>query len=192
MSTHRRVFLGTVAVAAMAVGACGAAEHQPATPRELSLLNNTGAAAQPAIYPQPVVTYVLDGPLANPGSAAAVRKLVSHDVTAADLARIGVALGMHGRALHTDTGWELRDGDAVLTVWTNGGATAVDYSSTGGAVAIPGSAGGGSTGSAGAATPGSSNQSTGVSAPPTISPITPPPAPAPTSVAAPVDVPSPG
>ena len=191
MSTHRRVFLATVAVAAMAVGACGAAEHQPATPHELSLLNNTGAAAQPAIYPQPVVTYVLDGPLANPGSATAVRKLVSHDVTAADLARIGVALGMHGRALHTDTGWELRDGDAVLTVWTNGGATAVDYSSTGGAVAIPGSAGGGSTGSAGAATPGSSNQSTGVSAPPTISPITPPPAPAPTSVAAPVDVPSP-
>ena len=187
---HRRTFLVTVAVATMATGACGAAQHQSATPHELSLLDNTGAAAEPAIYPQQAVNYVLDGPLANLGSVATVLKLVGHDVTAADLARIRVGLGMHGSALHTGTSWELRNGDAVLTVSTNGGTTVVDYSTTGGAVSVPGSAGGGSTGSAGSANPGSDNQSTGISAPPTISPIAPPPTAAPTSVATPVDVPS--
>jgi len=190
VSRHRPVLLATVAVATMAIAACGPGEQQSPTPPELSLLENTGAAAEPAIYPQPAVTYVLDGPLANLGRAAAVRKLIAHNVTAADLARMGVALRMHGTAHRTDTGWELRDGDAVLTVSTDGGTTAIDYSSTGGAVSIPGSAGGGSAGSAGAATPGSGNQSTAVSAPPTISPIAPPPTAAPKSVATPVDVPS--
>ena len=190
MSRHRRILLATVAVATMAIAACGAGEHQSGTPPQLSLLVNTGAAGEPAIYPQPAVTYVLDGPLASLGPAGAVRKLIAHDVTAADLVRMGVALGMHGTAQRTDTGWELRDGDALLTVWTDGGTTAIDYSSTGGAVSIPGSAGGGSTGSAGAATPGSGNKSNAVSAPPTISPIAPPPTAAPQSVATPVDVPS--
>ncbi len=190
MSTDRRILLATVAVATMVVGACGAAGQPSATPRELSLMENTGAAAEPAIYPQPTVTYVLDAPLANLGPVAAVRRLVGHDVTAADLVRMSAALGMHGSPLRTDTGWELRNGDAVLTVWTNGGTTAIDYSSAGGAVAIPGSAGGGSSGSAGSATPGSGNPSTGVSSPPTISPIAPPSTAAPTMLPAPVDVPS--
>jgi hypothetical protein len=153
-------------------------------------MENIGAGAEPAIYPQPTFTYVLDGPLANLGPDAAVRTLVGHDVTTPDLGRIIGALGMHGAPVRTDTGWELRNGDAVLTVWTNSGLTAIDYSSAGGAVAVPGSAGGGSAGSAGSATPGSSNQSTGVSSPPTTSPITPPPTPVPTALPAPVDVPS--
>ena len=121
MSTDRRIPLATVAVAALAMGACGAVA-QPATPGVLSLMENTGAAAEPAIYPQPTVTYVLDGPLADLGSVAAVRTLLGHDVTAADLARIAGTLGMHGRPLRTGTGWELRNGDAVLSVWTNSGA----------------------------------------------------------------------
>jgi len=189
VSTDRRTFLTTVAVAVVAVGACGTAQPS-ATPHELSLIESSGAGAEPAIYPQQAVTYVLDGPIANLGPVAAVRKLVGHDVTAADLVAISRALGMHGTPLRTDTGWELRNSDTVLTVSTNGGATSIDYSRNGGAVAIPGSAGGGSTGSGGSATPGSGTQSTRVSTPPTISPIAPPPTAAPTSVAAPVDVPS--
>ena len=196
MSTDRRIPLATVAVAALAMGACGAVA-QPATPRVLSLMENTGAAAEPAIYPQPTVTYVLDSPLADLGSLAAVRTLLGHDVTAADLARIAGTLGMHGTPLRSGTGWELRNGDAVLSVWTNSGLTAIDYSSAGGAAATPGSAGGGSTGSAGSATSSSGNSSTAVSSPPTISPIVPPPTAspnptaAPTMLPAPVDLPSP-
>ena len=190
VSTDRRILLAIVAVATMVIGACGAVGQPLATPRVLSLMENTGAAAEPAIYPQPTVTYVLDGPLANLGPDAAVRTLVGHAVTTADLSRVIGALGMHGAPLRTDTGWELRNGDAVLTVWTNSGLTAIDYSSAGGAFAIPGSAGGGSAGSAGSATPGSANQPTGVSSPPTTSPLTPPPTPVPTALPTPVDVPS--
>ena len=115
MSTDRRIPLATVAVAALAMGACGAVA-QPATPGVLSLMENTGAQPSPH-YPQPTVTYVLDGPLADLGSVAEVRTLLGHDVTAADLARIAGTLGMHGRPLRTGTGWELRNGDAVLSVW---------------------------------------------------------------------------
>ena len=190
MSTDRRILLATVAVATLAIGACGAAGQPSASSRVLSLMENTGAGAEPAIYPQPTFTYVLDGPLANLGPDAAVRTMLGHDVTALDLGRIIGELGMHGAPVHTDTGWELHNGDAVLTVWTNSGLTAIDYSSAGGAVAIPGSTGGGSAGSAGSATPGSSNPSTGVSSPPTTSSITPPPTPVPTALPAPVDVPN--
>ena len=136
MRTDRRILLATVAVATMAIGACGGAGQPSASSRVLSLMENTGAGAEPAIYPQPTFTYVLDGPLANLGPDAAVRTLVGHDVTTADLGRIIGALGMHGAPVRTDTGWELRNGDAVLTVWTNSGLTTIDYSSAGGAVAI--------------------------------------------------------
>ncbi|MFI5286037.1 MAG: hypothetical protein ACHQ4F_06935 [Candidatus Dormibacteria bacterium] len=197
MSTDRRILLATVAVATLAIGACGAAGQPSASSRVLSLMENTGAAAEPAIYPQPTFTYVLDGPLANLGPEAAVRRLVGHDVTTVDLGRIIGALKMRGTPQRTETGWELRNGDALLTVWTNSGLTAIDYSSAGGAVAIPGSAGGGSAGSAGSATASSDNPSTAVSSPPTISPIAPPPTASPTPTAAPtmlpasVDLPSP-
>ncbi|MGA7988632.1 MAG: hypothetical protein WCB51_09570, partial [Candidatus Dormiibacterota bacterium] len=190
MSTDRRILLATVAMATLAIVACGAAGQPSASSRVLSLMENTGAAAEPAIYPQPTFTYVLDGPLANLGPEAAVRRLVGHDVTTVDLGRISGALKMRGTPLRTDTGWELRNGDALLTVWTNSGLTAIDYSSSGGAVAVPGSVGGGSAGSAGAATPGSGNPSTAVSSPPTTSSMTPPPTPVPTALPAPVDVPS--
>ena len=173
MSTDRRILLATVAVATLAIGACGAAGQPSASSRVLALMEKTGAAAEPAIYPQPTFTYVLDGPLANLGREAAVRMLVSHDITTVDLGRIIGALGMRGTPLRTDTGWELRNGDAVLTVWTNSGLTAMNYSSSGGGFAI-GSAGGGSAGSAGSS-PGSANQSTGVSSPPTTPPLSPPP-----------------
>jgi hypothetical protein len=156
VSTDRRILLATVAVATLAIGACGVAGEPSASSRVLSLMENTGAAAEPAIYPQPTFMYVLDGPLANLDPDAAVRRLVGHDVTTVDLGRIIGALEMRGTPLRIDTGWELRDGDAVLTVWTNSGLTAIDYSSSGGAVAVPGSVGGGSAGSAGSATPGSS------------------------------------
>ena len=52
---------------------------------------------EPAIYPKMAPpTFTLDGPLADLGATAPVRKLAGHDVTAADLARIADALGMHG------------------------------------------------------------------------------------------------
>jgi len=190
VSIDRRMLLTMAALAAVAVGACGTAATPSETPHELSLLASSGAA-EPAIYPQPTVTYLLDGRLANLGPVAEVRKLVGHEMTAADLARIGEALGLHGTPLRTATGWELRSGEAVLTVSTTGGVPAVDYSSTGGAAATPGSAGGGSARGAGTgATSGPSNPSTAVSSPPTISPIAAPPTAAPTGGATPIDVPS--
>lgn len=196
MSTDRRIRLVTVAVAALALSACGAAGHPSGTPGVLALVENTGGAAEPAIYPQPTVTYVLDRPLENLGPVATVRTLVGHDVTTADLGRIIGALRMHGAPVRTNSGWELRNGDAVLTDSTNSGLTAIEYSSAGGAVAIPGSVGGGSAGSAGSATPGSTNSSTAVTSPPTVSPVAPPPTSSPrptaipTTLPAPVDLPS--
>ena len=66
----------------------------------------------PRSLPERPPTYVLDGPLADLGATATVRKLVGHDPSTAELAHIGDALGLHGTPSPTDSGWELRDGDA--------------------------------------------------------------------------------
>jgi hypothetical protein len=140
-----------VALAATTIGACGSASNHgsaPApAPRKLTLVTS-GGRADAAIYPQRLTDYVLDGTLPDLGAQAPVRRLVSHDVTAADVARMAGALGMHAAPTRTSTGYEVHDGDAVLTVNTAGGVTSVGYSGTGGAgISIGGSAGSGSASS---------------------------------------------
>lgn len=173
MSKSRTIVLTLIAVGVITLSACGATtslRSSPA-PRKLSLLEGSAKAAAPALYPQRPTRYVLDGPLADLGPEATVLKLVGHDVTTADLGTMSSAFGMHATPTRTETGWELRDGEALLTVTTSG-VTTVDYTSTGGTGSSPGSVGSGSAGAAGSATSSPGNPSAGVSGPP--SPIVPP------------------
>lgn len=128
---------------AVTMGACGSASQHvsaPSTPAKLSLSAAVGKA-EPAIYPQRAATYVLAGNLADLGTAAPVRKLVAHDTTGADVTRIAGALGMHGEPHRTADGYELRDGDATLTIDTAGGVTTVNSSRNTGGVSAGGSSG---------------------------------------------------
>jgi len=194
----RTIVLALLAVGAITLGACGTTTSHGSSPapRKLSLLEESGKSAGPALYPQQPTRYVLDGPLTNLGPEAPVLKLISHDVTTAELGTMSSALGMHATPVRTDTGWELRDGEALLTVTTSG-VTSVDYTSTGGTGSSPGSVGSGSAGAAGSATSGPGNPSTGVSAPapPVVPPATSSSTTLPletvpsTTVPAPVDVP---
>ena len=198
MPSPRLTGIVAVALAATAIGACGSASNHvsaPApAPRKLALVTS-GGRADAAIYPQRPTVYALDGTLPDLGTQAPVRRLVSHDVTDADVARIAGALGMHASPVKTGTGYEVHDGDAVLTVDTTGGVTYVSYSSTGGAGGV---SAGGTAGS------GSANPSTGVAVPPDAGPPgtaqptvvpSPPPVDTPatepsTTIPNPVDVPS--
>ena len=206
MRTHRSRRLATVALAALTVSACGStATHvaaRPPAPPKLSLTAAGGGAtaadsagassvekAMPAIYPQQATTYVLDRPLADLGATATVRKLVGHEVDAAEVARIGAALGMHGTPTQSvDSIYTLTDGNAQLTVQTIDGATSVDYSDTagiagGGTASSPGSAGSGNA----VATPAPPPAPAPVDKP---LPIEPPLVVTPTTTTPPVDVPS--
>lgn len=173
MRRNRTIVLVLLAMGVITLGACGTTtshSSSPAAPK-LSLLEGSAKAAGPALYPQQPTRYVLDGPLADLGSQASVFKLVGHDVTTADLAAMSSALGMHATPVRTGTGWELRDGEALLTVTTSG-VPSVAYTSTGATGSSPGSVGSGSAGGAGAGSSSTGNPSTGVSAPPP--PIVPP------------------
>ena len=156
----RPILVAALLVMAMTSSACGStASHNslPAPPK-LSLLEENAKAAEPAIYPQQPTRYVQDGPLADLGPKAPVLRLISHDVTTGDLLAMRNALGMHATPLRTETGWELRDGEALLTVTTNR-VTTVDFTSTGGASSIPGSVGSGSAGGVGGGTSNTGNPS---------------------------------
>jgi len=182
MHKSRTIVLASLSVGAITLSACGATtshRSSPAAPK-LSLLEGSAKAAGPALYPQQPTRYVLDGPLTDLGPVAAVLKLVGHDVTTVDLAAMSSALGMHATPVRTETGWELRAGEALLTVTTRG-VTSVAYTSTGATGSSPGSVGSGSAGGAGTGTSSPGNPSTGVSAPPP--PILPPAAPSSTTLA---------
>jgi hypothetical protein len=138
-------------VLAVTMGACGSTKTQvsaptstttPAAPAKLAL--DAAGGADAAIAPQGVAHYVLDGSLADLGAEGPVRKLLAHDVSDADLARIAGALGLHGTPQRTDTGSVLHDGDATLTVDTSGAVTFVGYSASGGSVS-GGAVGGGAS-----------------------------------------------
>jgi len=163
------MLVAAVVVMAMTSGACGttASHNSSPAPPKLSLLEENAKAAGPAIYPQQPTRYVLDGPLADLGPKAPVLKLIGHDVTTGDLLAMSSALGMHATPLRTETGWELRDGEALLTVTTNR-VTTVDFTSTGGTGSGPGSVGSGSAGGAGSGTSNTGNPSV----PPATSPST--------------------
>ena len=187
----RPVRVVVVAVAAVTIGACGSpASHiSSPTPRKLSLVSSNGEAARASLYPQPSTTYVLDGPLAGLGSNGRVRRLVGHDVTAADVADLTDGLGMHAAPVRTEAGWELHDGDAVLSVGTSSGPTSVDFTRSGGAGSSPGSVG---SGSADSGTGNTSVALTGApSTPPFISPPVAPPASVPTATVLPITLPAP-
>ena len=130
-------------VTAVAVAACGRTAAKSAAPPaarpHLHLLRGSGEARS-ALYPIRPTQYVLDGTLADLGADAPVYRLVGHDVSEADVERVAGVLGMHSTPVRTEWGYEVRDGDALLNVETNEGATWLDYSRTGNAgVAIGGS-----------------------------------------------------
>ena len=112
-------------------------------------------------------------------------------MTEADVAHLATALGLHGSPTRDAAGYEVRDGDAILTVDTGGGATYVSYSSSGnaGSGSSPGS-----TGSAGgsATNPAPGAPDAPSSPPAQVDPAPPVPAPDVTiEKPAPVVVPSP-
>jgi len=195
-------------VLAATLSGCGSTKAQvsgpPTTtskPAKLALAADSATAAtgsangavaagpEPAIYPKMAPpTFTLVGSLADLGTTAPVRMLAGHDVTAADIARIADALGMHGTAAASKLGYELRDGDATLTVDTTGSVTVVDYSNIAGGASVGGSSGDAS----GASTGPSVGPSTGVAtAPPTDLPLpVPQPAPEPKPVPEPLPMPT--
>jgi len=177
--SSRLVPLLASTLAVVTIAGCGssAAKQAAAPPMrpKLALDRAAGDEARAALYPVRPVRYVLDGPLADLGADAPVYRLAGHAVTEADVARIADVLGLHAAPTRTEWGYEVRDGDALLNVETNGGTTWVDYSSAGNA----GASVGGSPGAAGGA----------VETPATGEPPVPPPTPLPTTPP-PVDVPS--
>jgi hypothetical protein len=179
---HRSRLSPLAAVAAVAVlASCGSSAAKPAAAPparpKLALNQATGDEARAALYPVRPVHYVLDGTLADLGGDAPVYRLVGHVVTQSDVARIADVLGVHAAPTRTDWGYEVRDGDALLSVETNGGTTWLDYSSAGNAgVAVGGSIG--SSGSGGAAVPPDAPKNPDAPVgeePPTPLPTTPPP-----------------
>jgi hypothetical protein len=152
MRRSRLVPLLASTLAVVTVAACGSSAAKPAAapaPAKLALIRGAGDEARAALYPVRPVHYVLDGALADLGADAPVYRLVGATVTEADVVRIAGVLGMHAAPTHTEWGYEVRDGDALLNIETNGGVTWLDYSSAGNA-SNAGVAGGGSSGSSGA------------------------------------------
>ena len=140
---RRVIALITVVLVPILGAACGgstpsAHSHPPASvaPPRLHLGAGSGsvgsASLAPAIYPTRTAKYVLDGPLADLGASATVRRLVPHEVTDADVRRIASALGVD---------------PAAVTISTAGGTTNVSYG-FGSPQAV-----GGSSGSSGASGP---------------------------------------
>ncbi len=134
------------------LGACGSTTERvsapPTTHAKLALSKVAAGTADAAIYPARTTVYTLDGTLADLGSAAPVRKLIGHEMTDADLARIAAALGMQGTPRRTADGASLENGDATLTITTTGGVTVVDYFQTAGAAGVDGGSSAGSPGTA--------------------------------------------
>src|SRR5689334_8143149 len=152
MRRARLVPLLAGALAVVTVAACGSGDAKPAAarvPAKLALTRGAGDEVRAALYPVRPVHYVLDGPLADLGANAPVYRLVGPTVTGADVVRIAGVLGLHAAPTQTEWGYEVRDGDALLIIETNGGATWLDYSSAGNA-GNAGVAVGGSSGSSGA------------------------------------------
>jgi len=172
--------LASIAALALVGSGCGSAStprtgaSPPSTvAHKLSLARPGGGtadrAAMPAIYPVRPTSYVLDGTLADLGTSAAVRRMVPHALTEADVRRLAEALGMSATPTATATGYEVTDKDATLTFTTSNGVVQVSY-----ALGAPGAVGGspGSSGSGGAST------GTAIASPPdgVVSPAPPPPA----------------
>ncbi len=161
-----RFNLVLVTVAATVIGACGSSAKPGAAPPGRVKLSLAAAAdeGKAALYPLRATRYVLDGTLADLGADAPVRKLVGHEVTDAEAARLAGGLGLHATPVRTGTGYEVLDGDARLTIDTSSGVTYVDYSRTGnaGGGSEPGSVGSGS---------GSSGPSTGATSTDTKPPV---------------------
>ena len=151
-------------LAVIGAAACGSSQppgqaSPPTTsPAKLSLAATAGAkpsadSGAAAIYPFRPTRYVLDGTLPDLGATAPVRKMNSHQVSAADVQRFADALGLVGTPAATAAGWELETSDAFLNVDNSSGIVSVSYG-----VGAPGSVGGSSGAgvgsvSSGAATP---------------------------------------
>jgi len=179
-------------LAAVTVAACGSSAEKPAAaraPAKLALTRGAGDEARAALYPVRPVHYVLDGTLADLGANAPVYRLVGATVTEADVVRLAGVLGMHAAPKHTEWGYEVRDGDALLNIETNGGVTWLDYSSAGNA-SDAGVAVGGSSGSSGAPDAPDGPDGPDVPAKPDPPVTVEPPAPRPTTIPPAVDVPN--
>jgi hypothetical protein len=171
-----------LALVCIFAAACGAGQEQAAPHARAKLLLERKARGETgALYPERPTTYVLDGALPDLGSDAPVRRLKGHAVAESDVARFADALGLHGAPARTATGFEVRDGDAILTVDTSGTTTLVEFSDN------AGSASGGASSGAGSGSAGSIGGSTGPGASDT---ATTEPAPSTTTLPPPVDVPS--
>ncbi len=194
MHMHRSRFVPVAALTPIAIvmlvtlAACGTSAAKvsgPGPQPDLARLKLVGGGgkADASIAPQQPPNYVLDAPLADLGFEAPVRTLVGHDVSEADVARFAAALGLHAAPARTDWGYEVRDGDALLNVETDGGTTWIDYSSAGNAGVDVGGSGSSEPSSGAVAVPPDA-----LDAPATLPPAA-PPVPVPT-LPPPVDVPS--
>jgi hypothetical protein len=142
--TVARIAIAIAGVMTVALAACGSSTAKVSGPpprSDLARLELVGGSdeAKAALAPQTPTNYVLDGPLADLGLEAPVRTLVGHDVSEADVARIAAVFGLHAAPARTDWGYEVRDGDARLTVDTGGAVPWIDYSAAGNASAGSGS-----------------------------------------------------
>src|SRR6476661_6640417 len=178
-----RALVATLAV--LVAGGCGSAASTDTTtgrPTPKLLLAKAGArvgaadAAGPAMMPERLVNYVLDGTLPNLGTQALVYRWTAHAVDIAEVNRLADALGIAAPATATPDGFTATDADAdaTLTVTTNYGATQISYY-PGGNYAVDGSGGGTSGSSTGAEKP--------VATDPGVTPL-------PKKLTPPVDVPS--
>jgi hypothetical protein len=154
-----RTLVATLAV--LVAGGCGsAASTDTSTPRPTPklLLAKAGArvgaadAAGPAMMPERLANYVLDGTLPDLGTQAVVYRWTAHAVDLAAVNRLADALGIAAAATATADGFTATDADATLTVTTNYGATQISYY-PGGNNSVDGSGGGTSGSSTGGEKP---------------------------------------
>jgi hypothetical protein len=154
--------ISLVAICILLVAACGSSSksgHGSTTPTtvaaaRLDLASAAGAATPSAvggaeIYPVRPTTYVLDARLPDLGASGLVWRMHAHTVSVSDVQRFATALGLAGPATRTSSGWEVRDGNALLNFFVSDDIVDVSY-----AFGAP-SAVGGSVGSSGVVTPGS-------------------------------------
>ena len=166
MNRARLVGISSVAIAVLAVGACGSAvksasgpttaakspiTKSPITKLDLASEGWTATPSVPsagaAIFPVRPTKYVLDARLGDLGTRAVVWRMQSHSVTATDVQRFADVFGLTGSPTHTSTGWQVQGTTSLLSFIIGGGDVMVSYG-----LGVPGAIGG-STGSAGTAVP---------------------------------------
>ena len=178
-----------IAVALVAVSCGGSARSARSAPPTSAAATHprlhlvpAGASSSPTheltprdLLPLRPTKYVLDGPLADLGATASVRRLVADDITDADVRHLADLLGLDaGSVTRTTNGYVVTGADATLTV-SSGSGTQIFYTSGANGAVSSGGSGGASTEPSGPVPPSATDQTSASTVPAATTPSTAPP-----------------